>query len=162
MKILEIKVLKGPNYWSVRRTKLIQMKLDLEEMEQRPTDAIPGFRARLEKTFPTIHEVYARRLALEETIASDVTKLDAAIRSQMLMDAFDLAEPHFAGGYGHEGRRILSLVLRPLWPSEEEIRGCLEICRKRRSRMGRQLRTVEVMDSIYPDSKPANRERFDY
>ena len=49
MKIIEIKVLKGPNYWSIRRPKLIQMKLDLEEMEQRPTNKIPGFRERLEK-----------------------------------------------------------------------------------------------------------------
>lgn len=56
MKILEIKVLKGPNYWSVRRTKLIQMKLDLEEMEQRPTNTIPGFRERLEAMFPTMVE----------------------------------------------------------------------------------------------------------
>lgn len=56
MKILEIKVLKGPNYWSVRRLKLIQMKLDLEEMEQRPTNSIPGFRERLEKMFPTMYE----------------------------------------------------------------------------------------------------------
>lgn len=56
MKILEIKVLKGPNYWSVRRTKLIQMKLDLEELEQSPTNKIPGFRERLEKMFPTMIE----------------------------------------------------------------------------------------------------------
>jgi len=56
MKILEIKVLKGPNYWSVRRTKLIQMKLDLEDLEQRPTNTIPGFRERLEKMFPTMIE----------------------------------------------------------------------------------------------------------
>ncbi len=56
MKILEIKVLKGPNYWSVRRTKLIQMKLDLEELEQMPTNKIPGFRERLEKMFPTMIE----------------------------------------------------------------------------------------------------------
>ena len=41
MKILEIKVLKGPNYWSIRRNKLIQMKLDLEEMEHLPTNEIP-------------------------------------------------------------------------------------------------------------------------
>src|SRR5688500_18192595 len=54
MKILEIKVLKGPNYWSVRRPRLIQMKLDLEEMEQRPTNTIPGFRERLEKLIPTL------------------------------------------------------------------------------------------------------------
>jgi cyanophycin synthetase len=56
MKILEIKVLKGPNYWSVRRTKLIQMKLDLEELEQQPTNTIAGFRERLEKLFPTMIE----------------------------------------------------------------------------------------------------------
>ena len=56
MQILEIKVLKGPNYWSVRRTKLIQMKLDLEELEQRPTNTITGFRERLENMFPTMIE----------------------------------------------------------------------------------------------------------
>src|SRR6188768_3066902 len=56
MKIVEVKILKGPNYWSVRRTKLIQMKLDLEEMEQRPTNEIPGFRERLEKMFPSMIE----------------------------------------------------------------------------------------------------------
>src|SRR5215510_12028410 len=56
MKILEIKVLKGPNYWSVRRTKLIQMKLDLEEMEERPTSKITGFRERLEKLLPSLIE----------------------------------------------------------------------------------------------------------
>jgi cyanophycin synthetase len=56
MKILEIKVLKGPNYWSVRRPKLIQMKLDLEEMEQRPTNKIPGFKERLEKLIPSLYD----------------------------------------------------------------------------------------------------------
>lgn len=56
MKILEIKVLKGPNYWSVRRNKLIQMKLDLEDMETRPTNSIEGFRQRLEALFPTLYD----------------------------------------------------------------------------------------------------------
>lgn len=56
MNILDIKVLKGPNYWSVRRAKLIQMKLDLEELEQLPTNKIPGFRERMEKMFPTLIE----------------------------------------------------------------------------------------------------------
>ena len=56
MKIVEIKVLKGPNYWSVRRPKLIQMRLDLEEMEQLPTNLVAGFRERLEKMFPTMME----------------------------------------------------------------------------------------------------------
>lgn len=55
MKIEEIKILRGPNYWSVRRPKLIQMKLDLEELEQRPTNTIEGFRERLEKLFPSMY-----------------------------------------------------------------------------------------------------------
>ncbi len=54
MKIEEIKILRGPNYWSVRRAKLIQMKLFLEDMEQRPTNTIEGFRQRLEEMFPTM------------------------------------------------------------------------------------------------------------
>jgi cyanophycin synthetase len=56
MRILEIKVLRGPNYWSVRRPKLIQMKLDLEELEQKPSNQIPGFRDRLEKLLPSLQE----------------------------------------------------------------------------------------------------------
>ena len=54
MKIEEIKVLRGPNYWSIRRSKLIQMKLNLEELEDRPTDSIDGFSERLEKQFPSM------------------------------------------------------------------------------------------------------------
>ena len=56
MKIVEIKVLRGPNYWSVRRTRLIQMKLDLEEKEKMPTNLIPGFRQRLENMIPSLIE----------------------------------------------------------------------------------------------------------
>jgi cyanophycin synthetase len=56
MKIIEIKVLKGPNYWSIRRPKMIQMKLDLEEMEQRPTNTIPGFLERLKNLLPTLYD----------------------------------------------------------------------------------------------------------
>jgi cyanophycin synthetase len=56
MKILSIQALRGPNIWSVNRKKLIQMRLDLEEMEQSPTNKIPGFRERLEAMFPTMIE----------------------------------------------------------------------------------------------------------
>ncbi|HEY0046905.1 MAG TPA: cyanophycin synthetase [Flavobacterium sp.] len=56
MKIIKIQVLKGPNIWSIRRTKLIQMRLDLEDMEQRPTDKIPGFRERIEQLIPSLIE----------------------------------------------------------------------------------------------------------
>ncbi|MBP9933627.1 MAG: cyanophycin synthetase, partial [Chitinophagaceae bacterium] len=54
MKILEIKVMKGPNYWSVRRHKLVVMLLDLEDLEQKPTDKIPGFLERIKNMFPTM------------------------------------------------------------------------------------------------------------
>ena len=54
MKILGIQVLKGPNIWSVRRKKLIQMRLDLEELEQLPTNKIPGFRERIEQLLPSL------------------------------------------------------------------------------------------------------------
>lgn len=56
MRIREINAMRGPNYWSVRRHKLIVMVLDLEDMEQKPTNKIPGFRERLEKMFPTMYE----------------------------------------------------------------------------------------------------------
>ncbi|HOD10183.1 MAG TPA: cyanophycin synthetase, partial [Flavobacterium sp.] len=56
MKILKIQALRGPNLWSIQRKKLIQMRLDLEEMEQFPTNKIDGFRERIEAMFPTMIE----------------------------------------------------------------------------------------------------------
>jgi cyanophycin synthetase len=56
MKIDKIQALRGPNIWSVQRKKLIQMRLDLEEMEQFPTNKIDGFRERIETMFPTMIE----------------------------------------------------------------------------------------------------------
>ncbi len=56
MKLTEIKVLRGPNYWSIRRNKLIQVKLDLEEMEEIPTNKIPGFKDRLQSLIPSLYD----------------------------------------------------------------------------------------------------------
>lgn len=56
MKIREINAMRGPNYWSVRRHKLIVMVLDLQELEQKPTNEIPGFRERLQAMFPGMYE----------------------------------------------------------------------------------------------------------
>lgn len=56
MKIRSINAMRGPNYWSVRRHKLIVMVLDLEEMEELPSNKIKGFRERLEAMFPTMYE----------------------------------------------------------------------------------------------------------
>ena len=56
MRILEIRAMRGPNYWSVRRHKLIDMTLDLEEMEELPTNKVDGFEDRLKAMFPTMFE----------------------------------------------------------------------------------------------------------
>lgn len=55
MKIREINAMRGPNYWSVRRHKLIVMVLDLEEMEELPSNKIEGFPERLKAMFPTMY-----------------------------------------------------------------------------------------------------------
>ena len=57
MKILKIQALRGPNIWSIRRKKLIQMRLDLEELEEKPTDKIDGFGDRIKAMFPTMIEL---------------------------------------------------------------------------------------------------------
>ena len=54
MKIIDIKTMNGPNYWSIRRHKLIVMRLDLEDLEEKPTNKIDGFAERLKTLFPTM------------------------------------------------------------------------------------------------------------
>jgi cyanophycin synthetase len=54
MRILDIKALRGPNYWSGYRKKLIVMRLDIEDFEQRPTDKIENFKARIAELMPTL------------------------------------------------------------------------------------------------------------
>src|SRR5690554_4534601 len=56
MNIRSINAMRGPNYWSIRRHKLIVMVLDLQEMEQLPTNKVDGFRERLEAMFPNMYE----------------------------------------------------------------------------------------------------------
>ena len=47
--------MRGPNYWSVRRHKLIVMVLDLEDMEEKPTNKVAGFSERLKAMFPSMY-----------------------------------------------------------------------------------------------------------
>ncbi|KKN01211.1 hypothetical protein LCGC14_1130040 [marine sediment metagenome] len=48
--------MRGPNYWSVHREKLIVMVLDLEAMEDFPTNEVNGFADRLKAMFPGMYE----------------------------------------------------------------------------------------------------------
>lgn len=56
MLVRELSVLRGPNYWSIKRHKLIQVTLDLEELEHKPTNEIPGFLERIEQLLPSLYE----------------------------------------------------------------------------------------------------------
>src|ERR1700744_5524101 len=56
MKIENIQALRGPNIWSVKRKKLIQMRLNLQEMEHQPTNKIDGFYERLKALIPSLYE----------------------------------------------------------------------------------------------------------
>lgn len=63
MRIREINAMRGPNYWSIRRHKLIVMVLDLEEMEELPSNKIEGFNDRLKMMFPSM---YSHRCSVGE------------------------------------------------------------------------------------------------
>jgi cyanophycin synthetase len=58
MKIIETKIMLGPNYWSSYRKHLIVLRLDIEELEKFPTNKIEGFSDRLEKLFPSLYSHY--------------------------------------------------------------------------------------------------------
>jgi cyanophycin synthetase len=54
MNILEIRTLRGPNYWSGYWKKLIIMRLDIEDYEQKPTDKIKNFYERMQEVMPSL------------------------------------------------------------------------------------------------------------
>ena len=54
MEILEIRTLRGPNYWSGYWKKLIIMRLDIGDYEGRPTDKIEGFYDRMKEVMPSL------------------------------------------------------------------------------------------------------------
>ncbi len=58
MRILKIQTLRGPNYWSIRRHKLIVMRLDLENLAETPSNEIPGFYEGLVEALPSLESHY--------------------------------------------------------------------------------------------------------
>jgi cyanophycin synthetase len=58
MKIIRTQTLRGPNYWSIRRDKLIVMRLDLEDLAEKPSNEIPGFYEGLIDVLPSLVEHY--------------------------------------------------------------------------------------------------------
>nr|ABV22542.1 truncated cyanophycin synthetase [synthetic construct] len=58
MRILKIQTLRGRNYWSIRRHKLIVMRLDLETLAETPSNEIPGFYEGLVEALPSLDGHY--------------------------------------------------------------------------------------------------------
>ncbi|MFL6466695.1 MAG: cyanophycin synthetase [Pyrinomonadaceae bacterium] len=56
MEILEIRTLRGPNYWSGYWKKLIIMRLDIGDYEQTPSDKLPGFYDRMVAAMPSLEK----------------------------------------------------------------------------------------------------------
>jgi cyanophycin synthetase len=54
MKILETRTLRGPNYWSGYWKKLIIMRLDIEEYEDKPSHQIKDFYERMSEVLPSL------------------------------------------------------------------------------------------------------------
>ncbi|NEM97499.1 cyanophycin synthetase [Pontibacter burrus] len=52
MKIVDLRVMRGPNYWSVKHPKIIVLKLALDELSNTLTSDVPNFYNRLQKMFP--------------------------------------------------------------------------------------------------------------
>lgn len=54
MKIHEIRTLRGPNYWSGYWKKLIIMRLDIGDYEDKPSDKIENFYERMDEVLPSL------------------------------------------------------------------------------------------------------------
>ena len=108
MEIREINAMRGPNYWSIRRHKLIVMVLDLQDLEQRPTNTIDGFRERLEALLPSL---YTHRCS-EETEGGFFRRVEEGTWMGHVIEHIALEIQTLAGmdvgfgrtrGYGEEG-----------------------------------------------------------
>lgn len=60
MKILDIQILRGPNYWSIKH-KVIQVKLDIDRFEELPSDRLKGFTERLVRLMPGLYDHYCSK-----------------------------------------------------------------------------------------------------
>jgi cyanophycin synthetase len=61
MRILQTQTLRGPNYWSIRRNKLIVMQLALEELTEKTSNEIPGFYEGVIQVLPSLIEHHCSR-----------------------------------------------------------------------------------------------------
>ncbi|AIZ64454.1 cyanophycin synthetase [Hymenobacter sp. DG25B] len=70
MKIVELRTMRGPSYWSVKHHKLIVLKVNLEEFAGKWSNEFPGLDKRLTKLLPDLgqektHTSYTQQQALK-------------------------------------------------------------------------------------------------
>ena len=54
MKIIEMRAIRGANYYS--KHPVIFMKLDIQDLEMKPTDLVPDFKENLAKMMPSLQQ----------------------------------------------------------------------------------------------------------
>ncbi|WP_022822605.1 cyanophycin synthetase [Hymenobacter norwichensis] len=59
MKIIDLRTMRGPSYWSVKHYKLIVMKVDLEDFADQWSNAVPELADRLTELLPEIGKPHA-------------------------------------------------------------------------------------------------------
>ncbi|GAC1602333.1 MAG: cyanophycin synthetase [Hymenobacter sp.] len=77
MKIVDLRTMRGPSYWSVKHHKLIVAKVDLQEFAGKWSNAIPGFAGRLLKLFPNIGQVQPGGMSGKQAAKHQPLTLDA-------------------------------------------------------------------------------------
>ena len=122
----------------------------------------PSIERLIEETFPGVHQAYADRMAQEREAVTVEPGDERDKRDALMMEAFHIAESRFRGGSPAEGIRLLVVALRPLNPTEDEIRDCLRYFRRMRRKIGTQLRTATVMDELFPERRKEGGRKYDY
>lgn len=99
MKIIDIRTLRGPNFWSGYWKKLIVMRLDIGEYEEKPSNLLNDFRARAEELMPGL---YQHRCSYGED-GGFLRRLDEGTWAGHIIEHFALEMQTMAGmevGYG--------------------------------------------------------------
>ena len=77
MKIVDLRTMRGPSYWSVKHVKLIVAKVDLQECAGKWSNAISGFPARLMELFPNISKAQPGGLSGKQAAKHQPLTLEA-------------------------------------------------------------------------------------
>lgn len=122
MKIIEIKTMRGANYWSDDNRKLIVLKLDLQELEELPTNKIAGFAQRLKHLFPSL----ISRAGLNKQPGNFLTETEKGIGMEKVIQHIATEIQSLAGmdcGAGQTRGTITKGIYHILLPYQEEEAG---------------------------------------